>query len=240
MMVVVVMVVLLVVLQAGGVTRPQLGQSAAGRGELWAQVSHLLAGWLDGPIDPLSQLLVVLHHFQDFPLRSKSTKRHMVSSTLSGARRSRCSSLSPFIPLLPQFRENRHRRGKNPKCALLQMSAGKTVSLPAFCYSESESRTWGGKRERACERMQRGDETAVRSEGDFPLKNPLPAAAFREDTVHWKMTCSLLTCSRNVPCAPSFWGERGRDLKYNVFKTRGTAALDFEEASLYERFVLGK
>lgn len=94
--------VLLVVLQAGRVARPQLGQSAAGRRELGAQVGHLLAGRLDGPIDPLSQLLVVFHHFQDFALRSKSTKSCMVSRALSGGR---TSPRSPFIPPgLPQFR----------------------------------------------------------------------------------------------------------------------------------------
>lgn len=110
---VVVMVVLLVVLQADGVARPQLGQSAAGGGQLGAQVGHLLTGRLDGPIDPLSQLLVVLHHFQDFALRSKSTQRGMVSRALSGGR---TSHGSPFIPpRLPQFRPHIHntrrRRG---------------------------------------------------------------------------------------------------------------------------------
>lgn len=93
----VVMVVLLVVLQADRVARPQLGQSAAGRGELRAQVGHLLAGRLNGPIDPLSQLLVVLHHFQDFALRSKSTQRCMVSRAQSGGRTSRGSPVPLYL-----------------------------------------------------------------------------------------------------------------------------------------------
>lgn len=77
-MVVVVVVadVLLVVVLYWGVTLPvggpQLGQPAAGGRQLRAQVGHLLAGRLDCPFDPLGQLLVVIHHFQDFGLRRES------------------------------------------------------------------------------------------------------------------------------------------------------------------------
>lgn len=70
----------MVVLQAGGAAGAQLGQSAAGGGELGAEVGHFLAGRLDGPIDPVCQVFVVFHHFKDFPLRTKPTQSSMMSS----------------------------------------------------------------------------------------------------------------------------------------------------------------
>lgn len=71
-----VVVVLRVVFFHEGVTLPvggpKLSQSAAGGRQLRSQVGHLVAGRLAGPVDPLSQLLVVIHHFQDFGLRRES------------------------------------------------------------------------------------------------------------------------------------------------------------------------
>lgn len=77
---VIVVVVLPMVLQGRGAAGTQLCQSAAGGGELGAEVGHFLTGGLDGPIDPLCQLFVVFHHFKNFPLRTKSTQSSMVSS----------------------------------------------------------------------------------------------------------------------------------------------------------------
>lgn len=76
---VIVVVLLVVVLHGGRAAGAQLCQSAAGGGQLGAEVGHFLAGRLDGPIDPPGQLLVVFHHFKDFPLRTKSTENSMVS-----------------------------------------------------------------------------------------------------------------------------------------------------------------
>lgn len=70
---------LVVVLYGRGAAGSQLCQSAAGGGQLRSEVRHFLSGGLDGPINPLSQLFVVFHHFKDFPLRSKSTQSSMVS-----------------------------------------------------------------------------------------------------------------------------------------------------------------
>lgn len=70
----------MLVLQGRRAAGAQLGQSAAGGGELGAEVGHFLAGGLDGPIDPVSQVLVVFHHFEDFPLRTKPTQSSMMSS----------------------------------------------------------------------------------------------------------------------------------------------------------------
>lgn len=70
---VILVVVLVVVLQGRGAAGAQLGQTAAGGGELGAEVGHFLTGTLDGPINPVCQVLVVFHHFKDFPLRTKPT-----------------------------------------------------------------------------------------------------------------------------------------------------------------------
>lgn len=240
---VVVMVVLLVVLQAGRVTRPQLGQSAAGRGELGAQVSHLLAGWLDGPIDPLSQLLVVFHHFQDFPLRSKSTQRRMVSSTLSGARRSRSSSLSPFCHSLDHTYKTHAEDEKNPKsvCPLTFCSKCQQERPNRYLLSVRVRMRAEREPERERERVKECDGGTKRQAGARETsrwKKPAPSSCFQRG--HSALKDDMLSFKRNVPCAPGFWGERGRDLKYGVWKTRRTAALDFQEAFLSEPFVLGK
>lgn len=188
----VVMVVLLVVLQAGRVTRPQLGQSAAGCGELGAQVSHLLAGWLDGPIDPLSQLLVVLHHFQDFPLRSKSTQRCMVSSTLSEARRSR------RCPLPCHTHAKHTQKRKNPKsvCPLLLCSECQQERPNLFKWKPNVR--WKEKERERVKECNGGTKQRAGERETSRWKNALPAAASREDTVHWKMTCSLLNGTYHV------------------------------------------
>lgn len=73
-------VVLVVVLQGRGAAGAQLCQSAAGGRQLGAEVGHFLTGRLDGPIDALCQMFVVLHHFKDFPLRTESTQSSMMSS----------------------------------------------------------------------------------------------------------------------------------------------------------------
>lgn len=85
-------VVLVVVFQGRGAAGAQLGQSAAGGGELGAEVGHLLTGRLDGPIDPVCQVLVVFHHFKDFALRTKPTQSSMMSS-----------GVKPELSLLPLF-----------------------------------------------------------------------------------------------------------------------------------------
>lgn len=61
-----------------GVACSQLGQSAAGGAQLRPQVGHLLAGRLNGPIDALGQLLVVIHHSQDFCLTKREESRQGV------------------------------------------------------------------------------------------------------------------------------------------------------------------
>lgn len=76
-----VVVVLQVLVQAGGVARPELGQSAAGGAQLRPQVGHLLAGRLDGSIDALGQLLVVIHHLYDLRLRKTGQSRQGVMLT---------------------------------------------------------------------------------------------------------------------------------------------------------------
>ena len=76
-----VVVVLQGLQHAGRLGCPQLGQSAAGGAQLRAQVGHLLAGGLNGPIDALGQLLVVIHHFQDFCLRRRGESRQGVMLT---------------------------------------------------------------------------------------------------------------------------------------------------------------
>lgn len=92
-------VVVVVVLQGRGAAGTQLCQSAAGGRELRAEVGHLVSGRLDGPINPLSQLFVVFHHFKDFPLRTKSTQSSMVSSGTFEGLKLRLFPL-PFNPLL--------------------------------------------------------------------------------------------------------------------------------------------
>lgn len=94
---VILVVVLVVVHQAGGAAGAQLGQSAAGGGELGAEVGHFLAGRLDGPIDPVCQVFVVFHHFKDFPLRTKPTQSSMMSS-----------GVKPELSLLPLFLSSPH------------------------------------------------------------------------------------------------------------------------------------
>lgn len=66
-----VVVVLQGLQHAGRFASPQLGQPATGGAQLRAQVGHLLAGRLDGPVDALGQLLVVVHHLQDLRLPSR-------------------------------------------------------------------------------------------------------------------------------------------------------------------------
>lgn len=97
-------VVLMVVLQGRGAAGAQLCQSAAGGRQLGAEVGHFLTGRLDGPINALCQMFVVLHHFKDFPLRTKSTQSSMMSSgALERVKRRSFfffSSLSSLIPPL--------------------------------------------------------------------------------------------------------------------------------------------
>lgn len=76
-----VVVVLQALMQAGGVARPELSQSAAGGAQLRPQVGHLLAGRLDGSIDALGQLLVVIHHLYDLRLRKTGQSRQGVMLT---------------------------------------------------------------------------------------------------------------------------------------------------------------
>lgn len=76
-----VVVVLQALVHAGGVAGPELGQSAAGGAQLRPQVGHLLAGRLDGPINALGQLLVVIHHLHDLRLRKTRQSRQGVMLT---------------------------------------------------------------------------------------------------------------------------------------------------------------
>lgn len=98
---VIVVVVLVVVLQGRGAAGAQLCQSAAGGRELGAEVGHFLTGRLDGPINALCQMFVVLHHFKDFPLRTESTQSSMMSSgALERVKQRPFFSSSPPCPLL--------------------------------------------------------------------------------------------------------------------------------------------
>lgn len=147
---VILVVVLVVVLQGRGAAGTQLGQSAAGGGKLRAEVGHFLTGRLDGPINPVCQVLVVFHHFKDFPLRTKPTQSSMMSSGVKPE-----PSLLPLFYLLliiPLCSYSHSLLGTHARLNN-NINNKKTRASPSLCVLQWDDTFVSGGRKRKWERQ---------------------------------------------------------------------------------------
>lgn len=194
---VIVVVVLEVVLQRRRAAGSQFCQFAAGCGELRSEVGHFLTRRLDGPIDPLCQLLVVFHHFKDFPLRSKSTQSSMVSAWVWQGVKLTPFSRSPSTCtsfLMFSLHIKNKKRQKAPSCD--PGWAARRWSLIYYCIKEQRLQ-W--VREHVCEEGKVGWQAQSAGAEDRGAEEMQPSRR-RESDRSRRAECAVSSCSLWGPC----------------------------------------